>query len=102
MEKHERRNEQPPVKQRSIELLIYGVFTAYDGDKGEYSTAWVDLADILMSVDREVVVSKLASFCDGLASALDAALLTPPPPPPPAAAMPHPAVGSPTSPETPV
>ena len=52
MEKHERRNEQPPVKQRSIELLIYGVFTAYDGDKGEYSTAWVELSDILMSIQR--------------------------------------------------
>ena len=89
MEKHERRNEQPPVKQRSIELLIYGVFTAYDGDKGEYSTAWVELSDILMSIQREVVASKLASFRDGLASALDAALLMPPPSPPAAAPSPE-------------
>ena len=49
MEKHERRNKQPPIKERSIELdLVYGVFTAFDGDKGEYITAWVDLANVLM------------------------------------------------------
>ena len=38
MEKHEKRNEQPPIEDRSIELLIYGVFTAFEGDKGEYCT----------------------------------------------------------------
>ena len=38
-------------------------------------TAWVDLPDILMSIQREVVTAKLTSFRDGLARALDAALL---------------------------
>ena len=84
MEKHEKRNEQPPIAERPIELLVYGVFTAYEGDKGEYMAAWVELPDILMSISRETVVAKLASFRDGLSRALDAALLVPSPAVPPA------------------
>ena len=100
MEKHERRNPQPPVKERSIELLVYGIFTAYDGDKGEYVTAWVLLSDVLLSIGREATAAKLVTFRDGLASALDHALLAD------ARAAPGApdarAAGSPTSPETPM
>ena len=99
MEKHERRNQQPPIKERSIELLVYGVFTAFDGDKGEYITAWVDLADVLMSVSRDVVIAKLQSFRDGLAKALETALLQPSPAATPAAAA-EPAAAPATSPAT--
>ena len=77
MEKHELRNEQPSVAERSIELLVYGIFAGYEGDKGFYSTAWVPLDDVLMSVSREAVSAKLQSFQDGLATALDRALLAP-------------------------
>ena len=59
--------------------------TAFDGDKGEYITAWVNLADVLMSVSRDVVSAKLQSFRDGLARALETALLEPAPAPAPAA-----------------
>ena len=31
MQKHELRNEQPPLEERDIELLIYGVFSGFDG-----------------------------------------------------------------------
>ena len=50
MQKHELRNEQPPLEEREIELLIYGVFSGFDGDKGYYYTAWVPLGDVLMSI----------------------------------------------------
>ena len=75
MAKHELRNEQPAAAERTIELLVYGVFAGYEGDKGFYSTAWLPLEDILMSVPREVVSAKLLSFRDGLTAALDSALL---------------------------
>ena len=71
MQKHELRNEQPPLEERDIELLIYGVFSGFDGDKGYYYTAWVPLGDVLMSISPETVIAKLASFRDGLARALD-------------------------------
>ena len=77
MEKHERRNAQPPVNERNIELLIYGVFTAFDGDKGEHLTTWVDLSEVLMTISRETMSAKLASFRDGLSEALEQALLLP-------------------------
>ena len=73
MQKHEFRNEQPPLKEREIELLIYGVFSGFDGDKGYYYTAWVPLGDVLMSISPETVIAKLARFRDGLARALDVA-----------------------------
>ena len=78
MEKHELRNEQPAVEERKMELLCYGVFAGYEGDKGYYSTAWVPLEDVLMSITRETMIAKLSSFRDGLARAIDAALLVPP------------------------
>ena len=67
MQKHELRNEQPPLEERDIELLIYGVFSGFDGDKGYYYTAWVPLGDVLMSISPETVIAKLARFRDGLA-----------------------------------
>ena len=73
MQKHELRNEQPPLEEREIDLLIYGVFSGFDGDKGYYYTAWVPLGDVLMSISPETVIAKLASFRDGLARALDVA-----------------------------
>eukprot|EP00966_Prymnesium_polylepis_P174396 4035257-Prymnesium_polylepis.1 len=67
MEKHELRNELPPAC----------------GDKGYYSTAcWVPLDDVLMTVSRETVSGKLQTFRDGLATALDKALLARPAAPP--------------------
>ena len=80
MAKHEVRNALP-AEGRNIELLVYGIFSAFEEDQGYHSTAWVELSDVLLSIEREVVVSKLASFRDGLARALDAALLVPPSPP---------------------
>ena len=38
MERAELRNEQPDIMKRPIELLIYGVFAAFEGDKGYHST----------------------------------------------------------------
>ena len=70
----ELRNAQPPANERKIELLIYGIFGAFEGDKGYYSTAWVPLEDVLEALGNEVVSAKLASFRDGLATALTAAL----------------------------
>ena len=88
MDKPAKRNPQPPIKERPIELLVYGIFVAFEGDKGEHATAWVELGDLLLSIPRETVSAKLASFRDGLASALENALLEPAAPPaaPPAAA----------------
>lgn len=70
MDKPEKRNPQPPIKERTIELLVYGIFVAFEGDKGEHATAWVDLGDLLMVVPRETLSAKLASFRDGLTLAL--------------------------------
>ena len=53
-----------------MELLCYGVFAGYEGDKGYYSTAWVPLEDVLMSITRETMLAKLSSFRDGLARAI--------------------------------
>ena len=39
MPKHELRNEQPPLDERKIELLVYGIFSGFAGDKGYFSTA---------------------------------------------------------------
>ena len=83
-----RRNPQPPVKERTIELLVYSIFVAFDGDKGEHATAWVELGDLLLSISRETVSAKLASFRDGLATALENALLEPAAAAPPAPAAP--------------
>jgi hypothetical protein len=77
MQKHELRNELPPLSEREIELLVYGVFAGFEGDKGYYFTAWVPLGDVLMSISREMVIVKLASFRDGLALALEAACAVP-------------------------
>ena len=77
MEKHEKRNEQPPIEERSIELLVYGAFTAFEGDKGEYCTAWVQLPDILLSIPREVITAKVGAYGAGLAAQLEKALLVP-------------------------
>lgn len=77
MQKHELRNEQPPLGEREIELLIYGVFSGFEGDKGYYFTAWVPLGDVLMNISRETVICKLATFRDGLAQALEAACAIP-------------------------
>ena len=74
LEKHERRNPQPPVLERPIELLVYGIFTAYDGYTGEHATAWVDMSEVIMSIGREATASTLASFRDSLGTALQHAL----------------------------
>ena len=66
---------------------MYGIFGAFEGDKGYYSTAWVPLQDMLEALGKEVVFAKLASFRDGLEIALETAL-TPPAASPPAAASP--------------
>ena len=67
----------PDSERLQIELLIYGIFSAYDGDKGKYSTAWVLLSDTLMALSRETIMGKLSHFRDGLAKALDVALIVP-------------------------
>ena len=106
MEKHERRNAQPLIKERNIELLVYGIFTAFDGDKGEHVTAWVELSDVVLSIGREATAAKLIAYREGLASALEHALLMPDaraaPDAPDARAAVSRDVGSPTSPEAPV
>ena len=66
MDKPEKRNPQPPIKERTIELLVYGVFVAFEGDKGEHATAWVELSDVLMTIKREAVLDALARVCDQL------------------------------------
>eukprot|EP00966_Prymnesium_polylepis_P113433 2622915-Prymnesium_polylepis.1 len=57
--KHELRNPLP-ADGRNIELLVYGIFSAFEEDQGYHSTAWVELSDVLMSIERQVVASKLA------------------------------------------
>ena len=73
---------------RALELLVYGIFSAFEEDQGYHSTAWVELSDVLMSIEREVLASKIASFRDDLARALDQAMLVPPAAAPPAASSP--------------
>ena len=75
MELNELRNELPAVEEREIELLVYARFVEHEGDKGFFSTRWMLLADMLMEMSRKDLLAKLISFRDGLAAALDAALL---------------------------
>ena len=72
MEPHEKRNELPAIDERTIELLIYGTFEEFEGDKGFYSMCWMSLEDVLMDVDRAVVSAKLTSYKEELTSALGA------------------------------